>query len=415
MAAAWVAIDAAKCDAAGCDAPAIEDAVQQTMAGSAPSRIHYLDNLRALAMLLGVFLHSAFAYAAPSQTFWLVTDPDASVPIDVAIWLIHLFRMSLFFFLSGYFASLTIGRKGAVAFMTGRLLRIVGPFLLFYPLLLVSTAAVIVFAMAYIEEPRGLLGLISDATRGGNPNAIDRTPTTMHLWFLYYLLMFNIISAVASRMPWPKVSLVPTAWTQWLWLPLLLVPGLLGAGVPTPAPESFIPAWWPLCYFGLFYAAGWQLKGRERSLEQLCSARWVVLGASLLLFVVYYLSMPVMQLTSLDAIRKTPDWGAYPTATLCTAYLSVSLTGCALLFGLRHLSNRSPFLAFLADASYWTYLVHLPIVLFLQTLFVPLPFLAEFKCMLVLVITLVACMATYLVFVRYTPIGWLLHGKRSFP
>ncbi len=39
-----------------------------------PERIHYLDNLRALAMLLGVYLHAAFAYAHPAQTIWLATD-----------------------------------------------------------------------------------------------------------------------------------------------------------------------------------------------------------------------------------------------------------------------------------------------------------------------------------------------------
>jgi glucans biosynthesis protein C len=123
----------------------------------------------------------------------------------------------------------------------------------------------------------------------------------------------------------------------------------------------------------------------------------------------------VMELTSLSSIHQSPDWRDYPTATLCTAYLSVALTGCALLFGMRHLSKRSAFLAFLADASYWTYLVHLPIVFFLQTLLVPLPIAAPIKCMMVLVITLAACMATYMVLVRYTPVGWLLHGKRSFP
>jgi hypothetical protein len=33
----------------------------------------------------------------------------------------------------------------------------------------------------------------------------------------------------------------------------------------------------------------------------------------------------------------------------------------------------------------------------------------------VLIGTIVPCLATYVVFVRYTPIGWMLHGKRTFP
>jgi glucan biosynthesis protein C len=63
-------------------------------------RIHYLDNLRALAMLLGVFLHGALAYANPTQIVWLVTDPQSSVLLDATFNFIHLFRMALFFLIS---------------------------------------------------------------------------------------------------------------------------------------------------------------------------------------------------------------------------------------------------------------------------------------------------------------------------
>src|SRR5205823_3380333 len=76
------------------------------------SRIHYLDNLRALAMMLGVFLHAGLAYANPAQSIWLATDRSSSVVVDAAIWFIHLFRMALFFLISGYFAKVIIERKG---------------------------------------------------------------------------------------------------------------------------------------------------------------------------------------------------------------------------------------------------------------------------------------------------------------
>ena len=36
-------------------------------ASNASSRIHYLDNLRALAMMLGLYLHGALAYAEPAR------------------------------------------------------------------------------------------------------------------------------------------------------------------------------------------------------------------------------------------------------------------------------------------------------------------------------------------------------------
>ncbi len=132
-----------------------------------PPRIHYLDNLRAVAMLLGVYLHAALAYAQPAQSVWLATDTTSSVAIDASIWFIHLFRMGLFFLLSGYFAKLVIERKGIRHFMWSRCLRIVGPFVVFYPFLLAAMAVVIVFSLKYLVEPRGLMGLIAEVTKGG--------------------------------------------------------------------------------------------------------------------------------------------------------------------------------------------------------------------------------------------------------
>jgi hypothetical protein len=37
------------------------------------------------------------------------------------------------------------------------------------------------------------------------------------------------------------------------------------------------------------------------------------------------------------------------------------------------------------------------------------------KLLITLSGTSLFCFATYLVFVRYTPIGWMLNGKRAFP
>lgn len=86
-------------------------------------RIHHLDNLRALAMLLGIYLHGALAYAKPSQLFWLATDRSGSVAIDASFLWIHLFRMCLFFLLSGYSSKLMVQRKGLKHFLKNRGIR----------------------------------------------------------------------------------------------------------------------------------------------------------------------------------------------------------------------------------------------------------------------------------------------------
>ncbi len=77
--------------------------------------------------------------------------------------------------------------------------------------------------------------------------------------------------------------------------------------------------------------------------------------------------------------------------------------------------GAQPAMRFVSDASYWIYLVHLPIVLLLQTIIVPWQVNVWVKFSGTVLVTFVLCMATYVVFVRYTPVGWMLNGKRKFP
>jgi surface polysaccharide O-acyltransferase-like enzyme len=386
------------------------------MVSSLPtSRIHYLDNLRALAMLLGIFLHSALAYAQPAQSIWLATDPHGSVVIDASVWFIHLFRMSLFFLLSGYFAKLVIDRKGLKHFVWSRMLRLVGPFVLFYPFLLGAMTIVIVFSLSYLESPRGLMGLIAAAVKDTSAGQKREPPSTMHLWFLYYLVAFSAIGAVLYNVKLPRLDQLFRYPLLLLLCPILLIPGAIAGGTPLAAPESFVPSWWPFAFYGLYYFGGWSLYGREKQLESWCPYVWYIVAICLVFYVPYYFMMPVLELKDLvGGIAKQPYWITGLEALL-TAYLSALLTVAAILLGQRYLSSKNAMLGFLADSSYWVYLLHLPIVLFLQTLLVPMPIPMWTKFAMVLIGTLVPCFVTYVVFVRYTPIGWLLHGKRSFP
>ena len=383
--------------------------------GMQSQRIYYLDNVRAAAMLLGVFLHSALAYAQPAQSVWLATDSSASVPLDASIWFIHLFRMGLFFLLSGYFAKLVIERKGLKHFLRNRCVRIVVPFVLFYPFLLAATVVVIVFALSYLVEPRGLMGLIAASVKDGEGTQKREPLTTMHLWFLYYLIAFSAIGALLSNVKWLKLE----KWfrhSRWMLLwPLILIPGALAAGAPMPAPESFIPQWWPFAFYGLYFVAGWQLFGREQFLDTLRPRVWHIAAICMLLFVPYYMLMPVLDLSTIVAGTSSQSFWIRGVEAGLTAYLSVLLTITSLLLGQRYLASRNPMLSFVADSSYWVYLLHLPIVLFLQTLLVPVALPWWLKLIAVLLGTMIPCLATYVVFVRYTPLGWLLHGKRSFP
>lgn len=392
-------------------------------------RIYYLDNLRALAMLLGVYLHGALAYAEPARSVWLATNPEGSVVLDASIWFIHLFRMSLFFLLAGYFGQLVWERKGFQKFVWGRFIRIVVPFLIFYPVLLIATTIVIVFATAYIPEPAGLMGLV--VAEAKKPIEERQPPSigTMHLWFLYYLFWFVLVSILISFC-WKRVRNLFVGFRfgslnecpNWRWssatlllAPLLLLPAALQAGSPMPATESFLPEWWPFAFYGLFYAAGAWLFRREQWLDAWEKhAKWLA-AASIVMFGVYYANLPEMKVELLEHGKVELIGSRQLLTAALTAYLSVWLTLLALLVGRRFLARRSGLLSFVSDSAYWVYLLHLPMVLFWQTFLIPLPWSLWIKLVVVLLGTTIPCLITYVVFVRYTPMGWLLHGKRRFP
>ena len=74
-----------------------------------PIRYHGLDALRGIAMLLGIVLHAALPYVPDIQDFW-PADESSSTAIIAIFQFIHIWRMPLFFILSGFFAHLIINK-----------------------------------------------------------------------------------------------------------------------------------------------------------------------------------------------------------------------------------------------------------------------------------------------------------------
>ena len=299
----------------------------------ARERIHYMDAVRALAMLLGVFFHAGIAYAAAFQGLWPVGDMNASSrAMEVFVWFSHLFRMSLFFLIAGFFANLLIERRGVGGFLRNRAIRIVLPFVIFWPVISVTMLLLIVWALTYIQELPPILQLVAEAVeQGGDPPS----PTTGHLWFLYYLTYFSLIAAVLAKFRWRWATRLADGFfsstRHLLWTPFLLVPALYSTLVPVPAPESFVPQFFPFGYYGLFFLMGWHLFRRTAYIDLVASRMAPLVAVSTIGYVVYFLRLPNEPI-SLEVLRAYADgppveagWGHLLDAGV-EAYLSVYLT-----------------------------------------------------------------------------------------
>jgi fucose 4-O-acetylase-like acetyltransferase len=140
-----------------------EGFVAPAQGATAPSsRFHYMDNLRALAMLAGIFFHAALAWSPLLSQLWLAADDQSSLLMEAFAWFSHLFRMPLFFLIAGFFACYLVGKRGPWGLLKHRALRIALPFVLFLPLIWVSLAMIIGWAMEHVASPSPMLWEVYD-------------------------------------------------------------------------------------------------------------------------------------------------------------------------------------------------------------------------------------------------------------
>jgi hypothetical protein len=92
------------------------------------TRRHDLDALRAFAMLLGIALHAALAFAQPMGGVQDSRQIEQFVQLFLVA--IHGFRMPLFFLVSGFFTAMLWRRRGIRSLLTNRARRILLPCML---------------------------------------------------------------------------------------------------------------------------------------------------------------------------------------------------------------------------------------------------------------------------------------------
>jgi len=378
-------------------------------------RYHYMDNLRALAMLTGIFFHAAIAYSPIMNDVWLSSDPSNSVALDSAAWFTHLFRMPLFFLIAGFFSCYLIEKRGMGGFLKNRAIRILVPFVIFLPLIWASFAMIVKWAMLNVANPSPILQLI--VAMANVPDAPPPPVTTTHLWFLYNLLQFYLVYMVLHRtgvlaMKWTSI-LQNTKFVLFA-LPVLLVPALLTQYSPYPAPEQFVPQLWSFGYFGIFFLLGSQLFKQQALIDSVKPyAPWMLIS-SLAMYAVVYRDFPAtLSIQEAMVMQQgiAPSW-THLGICILEAYIAVHMTLICLVAGKLFLNKANKTFRFVADSSYWVYIIHLPVLFLIQFLLLDTNWNLWIEFLVSSFGTLAVGLITYVLLVRWTPVGWMLNGKR---
>jgi peptidoglycan/LPS O-acetylase OafA/YrhL len=391
---------------------------------SSQERLHALDSVRAFALLMGVALHATMSFIPGLPPgIWATVDSSPSIALGQLFFVTHIFRMSLFFVIAGFFARFLHQRARLRGFWINRVRRIVVPLIVGWCILCPSIALVWVWGLTRYF--------------GGHmpvPPASMRSPPgyfpLTHLWFLYYLvLLYPVILGLRGGVSaldrtgrlrarldalmrsvlggWAGLAVAPLMLGGPLAIVLYLSPAWhYWSGVPTPD-SSLIPQLPALLGYGVAMMVGWMLH-RQSMLLQFLERWW---GGHLILAVaatVYCSSVAGSRIN----LMPTPPGGA--KALFAAAYVFAMWSWVFAILGaaVHFLSRQSPVRRYLADSSYWLYLTHLPVVAAFAVIVAPWPLHWSVKFPLVLGATLAVLLLSYHFLVRPTVIGEWLNGRR---
>jgi glucans biosynthesis protein C len=360
-------------------------------------RIHHLDALRALTMLLILPAH-ALSLIALNNEGWTGVE-------RAAYWLIHVFRLPLFFLVAGFFAALLLEARGSQALLSNRLIRIGVPMLVVILLVGPPLDLLVQSQMGLDIRPEGIRAFL------------DFQPS--YVWFLWYLTMLYSVSLLArwtlGALPATRQLLLRSGsglLSNWAAPLLLAIPCAISLyWQPTWAAEapsfSFRPHPDLLAYYGIFFASGWVLFKAEGLREKIELRPHVYLALAAL-------ALPPALVLYL--LQSEPEIGTSRVFHVL-ALLLLSIATWSLVFGLPGLARRflrepSSRLRYWADASYWIYLSHFPVMVALGLIVFELPIPDSLRLVLLIFVTLGLILPAYGAFVRHTAIGRVLHGPR---
>jgi ABC-type multidrug transport system ATPase subunit/peptidoglycan/LPS O-acetylase OafA/YrhL len=384
-------------------------------------RLPALDAVRGFALLLGVAFHAGFSFIPGLiPGIWAINDRSPSTTLAVLLFASHVFRMSLFFFVAGFFAHLLFVRRGARGFWTNRAKRILVPLVAAWPIVFPAIAAVWIWGLT-----KTFGGTLPAPPGQAPPAPLGAFPLT-HLWFLYVLLVLYALlvtarSAVAAIDAGGGVrraadALISAAVRRGLAAPLLAIPAALALffradwiawfGVPTPD-QSLIPNATALVAYGTALAFGW-LAHRQIALLDAWRRQWpfhlaVALAATVACLVVLGPTPPMRPAD--PGIAKLLLAFAYALGTWCWIFAVVGLA-------MRFVSDDRPVVRYVSDASYWIYIAHLPVVAALQVALGHTGLHWSVKFPLILGVGLAMLFASYHYLVRSTFVGQMLNGRR---
>ena len=363
-------------------------------------RFHNFDFLRAFAMLMGLVIHAPLLFWAPdfAKVYGIHNIEPAEEWINIIGRFISSWRMPLFFLISGFFSILIIQSKGISQFLKDRFIRV------------------------------GLTCLVFSSLYDISDGSFDYT--TLHLWFLYELMIFILIFCFFYRfkvikdllnfkLP-PKILFIIFIW--------------LIATVPL---ALFLNNWWHpsalkastsyfdlktgnMLYYFSYFLAGVILYSNQNIFIKLKKAKTIFLLTILSLFVfILRIFSDYLTIGQADSLRKISQMEFDPLLVFFNACLigMNSIFFCLFFIGLasKFIRSNSSIISWFVELSYPIYIIHIIPITMMSAVFYNAE-LSQYSIFPLTVISgFIVCVILYYVFIKFTPLNWLINGYSKSP
>lgn len=366
------------------------------MANGQLERIHFMDSMRSILMMLGVVLHSSRVFEAKQE--WIIYSQNTSIIANDIGPSIHIFRMPAFFIVAGFFCVLTISKYKPQKFLAIRLKRIIIP--------LVVTAITLNSLQTAILIDTGFLKLDLG-------EYIFLGGWVSHLWFLNNLIIYFLLAAsLATFLSWPTgivgkfldrlFSTVPIVLIIFM-MPIasIMILGLNKVGFPLYDDifgvfrVNIILKYLPYFAFGAVLGGNKELLFKFSTINPIF-ALFVIIGSNL-------------TIKSLSFQNEMIQKGIIVYFEILITWFTVSL--CFYIF-YRFFNTQSKKWQFLSDASYTVYLFHHVIVIGIGYLLMHLEIhpLVNVLILILLTLSITLCIHKYFILKsRYA--RFLFNGK----
>jgi peptidoglycan/LPS O-acetylase OafA/YrhL len=349
----------------------------ETILKTAPTfRMYFLDNLKVLLAVLVVLHHSAQPYG-PGGGWWIASDPNQTT-IDFIILGLFMavnmsFFMGLFFMISAYFVPGSLDRKSPAKFMKHRLEKLGTPILIF----MLGVFPVMGYLLFHYDQP-----VINFYLNYVNILSPQSQLSVGHLWFLAMLLIFSAVYVAYWLVKRPSSKAKRAFPGNAAILAFVMAMALISFVVRIWAPINY---WVP--FFNLFepfhltqylmlFAAGTiaYREGWIDAIPKATSKLWSKIA--ILMVILLPVSIAVTNGTQFSEGLKIFSGGltlASFIGSIWEAFLCVSMCIALLALFKNRFSSQGRIAKAMADNSFTVYLIHIPIIVFLQYLLIGVP------------------------------------------